>query len=53
MGAGYGGGDLMGQEVGKGDNIAPSSGLQQALPACLVLLIKPLRNLYRALLPIS
>ena len=43
--------DLMGQEVGKGDDIAPSFGLQQALPACLILLVKPLSYLYRALLP--
>lgn len=42
MSIGYDGGDLMGQEVGKGDDVAPSFGLQQAIPAGLILLIKPL-----------
>lgn len=41
MEAGCSDGDLMGQEVGKGDDVAPAFGLQHTLPACLILLVKP------------
>ena len=45
-GAGCSDGDLMGQEMGKGDDVAPSIGLQHLLPACLILLVKPLSYLF-------
>lgn len=46
IGAGCSDGDLVGQEVGKGDDVAPSFGLQHLLPACLILLVKPLGYLF-------
>ena len=53
IGAGRSDGDLMGQEVGKGNDVAPAFGLQHILPACLILLVKPLSYLQGALLPHS
>lgn len=43
----------MGQEMGEGDDITTLPSLQQFLPACLVLLVKPLCYLNRPVYPLS
>jgi hypothetical protein len=43
----------MGQEMGKGDDITTMLLLQQLLPACLVLLVKPLCYIKGPMYPLT